>query len=94
MQDIFEKLKSCLQIQKIKYNDKKLKKVCEYAFLKYGEKKRYSNITLMEHTLGVALEVIEMKLDEDSVYAAILHEVVKLDDYNKKEVSDLFGVDI
>lgn len=39
----------------------------------------------MEHTLGVALEVIEMKLDEDSVYAAILHEVVKLDDYNKKK---------
>ena len=94
MQDIFEKLKSCLQLQKIKYSDKKLKKVCEYAFLKYADKKRYSNITLMEHTLGVALEVIEMKLDEDSVYAAILHEVVKLDDYNKKEVSELFGADI
>ena len=45
MQDIFEKLKSCLQMQKIKYDDKKLKKVCEYAFLKYGEKKRYSNIS-------------------------------------------------
>lgn len=35
----FWKIKIMPSDAKIKYDDKKLKKVCEYAFLKYGEKK-------------------------------------------------------
>ena len=86
--DIYNKLLIEISEEKIKFDKNKLYVICEYAIEKYGNKKRYSNITLLEHSLGVASEVIKMKLDEETIYASILHEIVNLDDYNRKEIEN------
>ena len=40
----------------------------------------------MEHTLGVAKYVAGLKLDDTSIYAALLHEVIKYDEYNEEDM--------
>ena len=95
MQDIYNELSSLIEKQKIKYNKDTLKQVCEYICLEYENKKRYSNITLLEHCVGVAKEVISMRLDENSIYAALLHEMIKLDEsYDKSKIKNICGNEV
>lgn len=87
--ELIQKLKE----NKINYDDKKLKQVLDYAKEIYKDEFRYTGQTYMEHTLGVATEVISLKLDEASIYASMLHEVVKFN-VDIKDVEEKFGSEI
>ncbi len=98
---MFNELKCVLDENNIKYDESKLENAVLIAKEVYDGKTRYTGETYIEHTLGVAMDVANLKLDEESVYAALLHEVIRnggnLDDVRKKvsaEVADIIiGVD-
>ncbi len=88
-----EHLIAILKENNIDYDEKYLMKVINYAKENYGNKLRYSKQTLYEHSLGVAIEVAKLKLDITSIYACILHELVKTD-VDFKDVTELFSKEI
>ncbi len=69
-----EKLITAIRSSKIKYDENRLQAVLNYAKDIYKDELRYTGQTYLEHTFGVAIEVILLNLDENSVYASILHE--------------------
>lgn len=87
--EIYERLNNLIKENNIKCDEKKLKEVCEFITEVYGDKKRYSNITLLEHTVGVAEEVIRRRLDDESIYAALLHETVKVEGFDLNKIDKL-----
>ena len=88
-----EYIAKLLDEEKIKYDKKKLQKVFEYANRMYNGKKK-ANIDMIDHVIGVASVVISLRLDDVSVYAALLHGVVKCEDFDKKEFEKLFGSEV
>lgn len=92
--DNFETLKEVLKQQKIKYDEKMLDKVLDYAKNMYKDKLRYSKKTIYEHSIGVAIEVAKLNMDDTSIYSAILHELPKIDEYDEKYIQNNFGEDV
>lgn len=88
-----EYITKLLNDEKIKYDKKKLQKVFEYANGMY-KGKRKANIDMIDHVIGVATVVISLRLDDVSVYAALLHGVVKCEKFDKKEFEKLFGAEV
>ncbi len=69
-----------------------VKKSIEYAKKYYKDKKRFNGDPMIIHTLNVATDLKEMKMDTATVIAAILHEV----DLNTEEenIKENFGEEI
>lgn len=88
-----EYIKNLLEEEKIKYDNKKLEKVFKYIENMY-EGKLKANIDMMDHVIGVAKVVISLRLDDVSVYAALLHGIVKCENFDKKEFEKIFGTEI
>ncbi len=86
MKEIISKLSSVMDEYGIKYKKEELERVVSYADLIYKNKKRISGKSVLEHTLGVAEYVATLKLDDSAIYAALLHETIKYDEYNKEEM--------
>lgn len=82
-----------LKKEKIKYDEKKLEQVCNYCEKVYANIKK-ANIDMLDHVIGVATEVAILRLDDVSIYASLLHGVLKCDNYDKNEIKDLFGKEI
>lgn len=93
MNYIEEKLIEILDREHIKYDIKLLKGVSEYCYELYKGKKK-NNIDITSHVIGVADEVAKLRLDETSVYAAILHEVLRFESFDKKKFEEKFGEEI
>ena len=93
MKEMRDTLIKSLDENGIKYDLGYLNKVIEYAKENYGSKLRYSGQTLYEHSLGVAIDVSKLKLDITSIYACILHELVKTS-VDFKDVEKLFNKEI
>lgn len=94
MNEIVESLSKTMNENKIEYTKENLEKVVKYAVNVYKDKKRISGNSVLEHTLGVAKYIAELKLDEVSVYAAILHEVPKYEEYNEEELKKASSIEI
>jgi len=60
----------------------------------HGNQKRHSGEIYFSHPVAVAEILIELKLDLDSVIAALLHDVVEDTEVTLKEIEDQFGPDI
>lgn len=88
-----DNLITTLKESKINYDDNKLKEVINYAKEIYKDELRYTGQTYLEHTFGVANEVALLKLDEDSIYASILHEVIRFG-VNITDIETKFGTEI
>ena len=86
MNDIVDKLSSIMEKNGIKYKKQELESVAKYAEFIYKKKKRVSGKDILDHTIGVANYVAGLKLDDTSIYAALLHEVVKFEEYNEEEM--------
>ena len=71
MDEIIESLSSVMDENGIKYKK---------------DKKRVSGKTVLEHVIGVAKYVATLKLDDSSIYAALLHETVKYEEYEETEM--------
>jgi GTP diphosphokinase / guanosine-3',5'-bis(diphosphate) 3'-diphosphatase len=88
-----EKLINILNDNNIKYDEDKLNSVILYINDIYKDKTRYTKETFYEHTFLVAIEVAKLKLDENSIYGSLLHEVVKFN-VDLKDITSRFGEDV
>lgn len=86
MEEIVKELSSVMDENGIKYKKTELEKVAKYASYIYKDKKRVSGKTVLEHVIGVAKYVATLKLDDSSIYAALLHEAVKYEEYEETEM--------
>lgn len=86
MNNIADTLSKVMDDNGVKYKKNELENVTDYANKIYKDKKRLSGKSVMEHTLGVAKYVAGLKLDDTSIYAALLHEVIKYDEYNEEDM--------
>ena len=88
-----ESLITAIKENKINCDEKKLQAVLNYAKDIYKDELRYTRQSYLEHTIGVATEVTLLKLDENSIYASLLHEVIKFD-VDLNEVQTKFGEEV
>jgi GTP pyrophosphokinase len=88
-----EKLIAAIKENKIICEDGKLQAVINYAKDIYKDELRYTGQTYLEHTIGVATEVALLRLDENSIYASILHEVIKFN-VDMNEITLKFGEEV
>lgn len=87
-------LENIMNENQIKYDKEVLDKVANYGEKVYANKKRISGKTVMSHTLGVAKYIASLKLDDNSVYAAFLHEVIKFEEHDEKELKKIVDKEV
>ena len=85
-----EKIKELLCKENIKYDEAELEKVVKYAYEKYLDKKILNEET-MDFVTEVASEVATLRLDDKSIYAALLDPVSDYEDFNEKELTEVAG---
>ncbi|MEL6946214.1 MAG: bifunctional (p)ppGpp synthetase/guanosine-3',5'-bis(diphosphate) 3'-pyrophosphohydrolase [Pseudomonadota bacterium] len=65
-----------------------------YAMHKHSDQTRASGDPYFSHPLEVAAIVTDLKLDQDSVVAALLHDTIEDTDATAPEIETMFGHDI
>lgn len=75
-------------------SEKQLNAAYVYAMMKHGTQKRASGDPYYSHPVAVAGILTELKLDEASIVAALLHDTVEDTDATMEEVSGLFGQEV
>lgn len=60
----------------------------------HGAQKRHSGDSYFSHPVAVAEIITELKLDDQSIITALLHDVVEDTDISLQEINDIFGEDI
>ena len=65
-----------------------------YAMHQHRHQTRQSGAPYFSHPLEVASIVTDLKLDQDSVVAALLHDTIEDTDATKSEIDEMFGANI
>jgi GTP pyrophosphokinase len=65
-----------------------------YAMKAHGAQKRASGDPYFSHPLEVAAILTDMKLDDGTIVAAVLHDTIEDTDSTREEIDRLFGADI
>ena len=65
-----------------------------YAMKAHGAQKRASGDPYFSHPLEVAAILTDMKLDDATIVAAVLHDTIEDTDSTREEIDKLFGSDI
>ncbi len=68
-----------------------LNKAYVYAMQKHGSQFRASGDPYFSHPLEVAAILCEMKLDEETIAVALLHDTIEDTDATRKEIDEMFG---
>lgn len=68
-----------------------LNKAYVYAMQKHGEQLRANGDPYFSHPLEVAAILTDLKLDEQTIAAALLHDTIEDTDATRKEIDALFG---
>ena len=90
IQDIITKKKENSR----RVDTKSIIKAYNYALEKHGEQKRISGEPYIIHPLHVAYVLAEMGLDEQTISAALLHDVVEDTDVTHEDVIKEFGEEV
>ena len=72
-------------------NEALLNKAYVYAMQKHGEQKRADGAPYFSHPLEVAAILTNLKLDEETIAAALLHDTIEDTDATRHEIDQLFG---
>ena len=75
-------------------NEDLLNRAYVYAMHQHRNQTRASGDPYFSHPLEVAAIVTDLKLDQESVVAALLHDTIEDTDATRKEIDGLFGHDI
>src|SRR5581483_2468666 len=75
-------------------NEKLLDRAYVYAMRAHGEQKRASGDPYISHPLEVAAILTELKLDDATIAAALLHDTIEDTDATRAEIDRLFGREI
>ena len=89
-EEYLKKIKELLDNENIKYNEEELKRVVKYALDKYKDKTILDEPTI-DFVLEIAEEVATLRLDDKSIYAAILSPIADYEDYDEKELKEVAG---
>ena len=86
-------------IDKVKKNKrwpdtKLIQRAYNYAVLKHGDQKRKSGEPYIIHPTNVAYTIAELGLDEHTICAALLHDVVEDTDAKNEDIEKEFGPEI
>ena len=73
------------------YNIDNIKKVYYFAKEAHDGQKRKSGEEYFIHPIAVSLILAGMKMDEETIIASILHDVVEDTKYSKEEIGEIFG---
>src|SRR5688500_14430493 len=65
-----------------------------YAMKAHGEQRRASGDPYFSHPLEVAAILTDLKLDDATIAAALLHDVIEDTDATRSEIDHLFGAEI
>ena len=75
-------------------NTQRIREAYEFAKASHGDQLRKDGSPYITHPLAAAVIVAEMGLDEESVIAAILHDVIEDTDVTHEDVARKFGEDV
>jgi GTP diphosphokinase / guanosine-3',5'-bis(diphosphate) 3'-diphosphatase len=75
-------------------NEELLNRAYVYAMRAHGEQKRASGDPYFSHPLQVAGILADLKLDDATIAAALLHDTIEDTDATRAEIDRLFGHDI
>src|ERR1700684_4232549 len=75
-------------------NEDLLNRAYVYAMQAHGEQKRASGDPYFSHPLQVAAILTDLKLDDATIAAALLHDTIEDTDATRTEIDGLFGHDI
>ncbi|MGB7431916.1 MAG: bifunctional (p)ppGpp synthetase/guanosine-3',5'-bis(diphosphate) 3'-pyrophosphohydrolase [Ahrensia sp.] len=75
-------------------NEALLNKAYVYAMQKHGDQKRASGDPYFSHPLEVAAILTEMRLDEETIAVALLHDTIEDTSATRREINELFGDNI
>src|SRR3984885_4958688 len=75
-------------------NEDLLNRAYVYAMRAHGEQKRASGDPYFSHPLQVAAILTDLKLDDATVAAALLHDTIEDTDATRAEIDKLFGQEI
>ena len=90
IQDVINKKK-----EKTRRVDSKLiQRAYDYAVAKHGDQKRKSGEPYIIHPLNVAYILAEIGLDEETLCAALLHDVVEDTEAQNSDIAKEFGQDV
>lgn len=88
--EYLESIKKVLEKENIKYDEEELNKVITYA-VKMHEGKTIIKDKTIDFVVEVASEVATLRLDDKSIYAAILYPVADYDNFDEKDVIEAAG---
>src|SRR5499427_8621501 len=75
-------------------NEELLNRAYVYAMRAHGEQKRASGDPYISHPLEVAAILTDLKLDDATIAAALLHDTIEDTDATRAEIDRLFGQEI
>jgi RelA/SpoT family (p)ppGpp synthetase len=75
-------------------NEELLNRAYVYAMRAHGEQKRASGDPYISHPLEVAAILTELKLDDATIAAALLHDTIEDTDATRAEIDRIFGHEI
>src|SRR5246127_632639 len=75
-------------------NEELLNRAYVYAMRAHGEQKRASGDPYISHPLEVAAILTELKLDDATIAAALLHDTIEDTSATRDEIDQMFGTDI
>ncbi len=83
-----------IQAYKPKVDVARVREAYDYAKLHFKGMYRVSGDPMVIHALMVTDNLLAFKPDENSILAALMHDLCKVADYNPKEVKEKFGEDV
>ena len=86
-------------IEKVKENNPKsdsslIEKAYDYAKLNHKDQKRMSGEEYIVHPLSVAYILADLELDDQTICAALLHDVVEDTAVSREDLANEFGEEI
>lgn len=94
LKDINKEFEEFLKILPNEFDKNNIRNAYEYAKKKHIYQQRVTGEPYIAHPLEVARIVNSVGLDETSIVAALLHDVVEDTDGNFKEIKDMFGDEV
>lgn len=68
-----------------------IRRAYEFAVMAFGDKKRLSGTTQIQHAMNVAITLADLKLPPDIVIAGMLHDIIEYTDFTEEDLANKFG---
>lgn len=91
---VFEDLQKALHESNLAYDFDKIAEAYQYAFRAHDGQMRQSGEPYIIHPIAVAMILVELGMDTETICAGLLHDVVEDTEATVDEIKKLFGSDV